>query len=278
VALAALKAKARQFARVPVDVVSQVDTDHVQSDETAALFDALKTYSAARPRFLVADFPALASGVREICLPDLILGWSGSWRVERIWWIMQWNDPYFSPSGWSNGGGLGGWDDPAFDTAWPMNGPSGPRERLFELRPGEWMDLQKGDGKRYLRFLGRFPINVGYSLDYFSPHLIDSTHDTVSDQYPQDVDALCHLAASKILQMAANRYAGQSSSTLNLDTVDTAAQTMSYAARANEQRKLYEESMTSLPPQQAAPKPITGTRVDWGRADRKHRFWPRGRA
>jgi hypothetical protein len=222
--LALLKTKARAFARVDVAIVSQTDTGaggaNLDSQETLAILDALKQYSLHRPRRLSIQGAAITTGYDQD-LSTFVSGWTpDSHQVVAIWF------------------------------------PTDAKERN-ELQGSDWVTYNNPATGDALRFLTDVP-GVDWWMDYTAPHVANTTEDTLSAEAPGDVDAFCHLAASMILQQAANHYARQSSSTISVDAVQTDKQSQNYAQRAKEERQLFLDHV--------AMKAKTGSvRVDWGR-------------
>lgn len=231
--LSTLKSRARTFARLPDSLVSQVDTGasgaNLDSEETLALLDAVRRYSAVRPRRLVAAGSAV-SGYDQ-ALSTLVSGWQeDTHQVLSVWY------------------------------------PVAQQERR-EMQASDWVVYQKPDGTWHLRFLVDIPSQSWY-LDYSAPHVLTEATDTLSSAAPLDVDAVCHLAASLMLQQAANYYSRQGSTTLSADTVSTENQSRNYSMRAKEERAAYDEHIAGRPrPTQAL--------VDWGRPanGQSDRFW-----
>lgn len=235
--LSSLKSKVRTLARVDSAIVSQTDSGaggaSLDSGETVALLDAVKSYSLARPRLLVASGSAISSGYDQ-ALTDLVPAWAGdSYGALAVWY--------------------------------PLDG----QERC-QMLAADWQVYQKPDGSWHIRFLVDIPAQSWY-LDYSCPHTLDLSTDTLSSEAPLDVDAVCHLASSYILQQAANYFARQSSSTLGVDTVSAENQSRNYAMRAKDERSIYDAHIAARPNS-------TQGMVDWGRpaVGQSDRFW-RGR-
>lgn len=235
--LASLKSKVRAFAQVESGIVSQSDTGdggaNLDSGETLALLDALTAYNLARPRQLVVSGSAIASGYDQ-ALTSLVAAWAGdTHRALTVWF--------------------------------PLDG-----QERNEMLPADWQVYQKPDGSWHVRFIGDVPSEPWY-LDFTAPHVVDTVTDTLSSEAPLDVDAVCHLAASNVLQMAANKLAKQSSTSLSADTISAENQSRNYAMRAKEEREKFTAHMASRAGSSQG-------MVDWGRpaAGQADRFW-RGR-
>lgn len=89
-----------------------------------------------------------------------------------------------------------------------------------------------------------FPINEQLALEYLAPHVVSSVTDTIP---AQDLEALGHLAASFILEIAANYYARQSSSTIQADSVAPEQQRQAYALQSREERQLFDAMISRRP-------------------------------
>ncbi|TXH55413.1 MAG: hypothetical protein E6Q97_08870 [Desulfurellales bacterium] len=214
--LASLKLLARQFAQVSDSVVSQFDNGNVQSGETIAILDAVREYSQANPRN--RTIAATLSGF-EVDLATLVPEWSAdTHRVQRVWW------------------------------------PTDLQGR-YEVQPSDYWLFQKPDGTNWIRFTVSAPTSTCW-IDYSAPHQLDDTTDTLSSECPSKVEAVCHLAASNILRMAANYYARQHSTSITADTVNSEQQSLNYANRAKDERAIYEGRQQSIPSGSGF--------VDWG--------------
>lgn len=214
--LASLKLMARQFAQVPESVVSQIDASPLQSGETVGLLDAVREYSQANPR--IKTVASTVSGF-EISLSVIVTGWSSdTHRVNRIWW------------------------------------PTDLQGR-YEVQPSDYWLFEKPDGTSWVRFTVASPTTECW-IEYSCPHVVSSTEDTLSAECPGKVEAVCHLAASNILRMAANYFARQHSNSIVADTVNSEQQSLNYANRAKDERAIYEGRQQSIPSGSGF--------VDWG--------------
>lgn len=209
--LTSLKSKVRAFAQVESGIVSQSDTGvggaNLDSGETLALLDAIAAYNLARPRHLVVSGSAIVSGYDQ-ALTSLVAAWAGdTHRALTVWY--------------------------------PLDGQS-----RSEMLSSDWQVYQKPDGSWHIRFAVDVPSESWY-LDYSAPHVVDTGTDTLSSGAPLDVDAVCHLAASNVLQMAANKLAKQSSTSLSADTIGAENQSRNYAMRAKDERDKFTAHMAN---------------------------------
>lgn len=104
----------------------------------------------------------------------------------------------------------------------------------------EWTIFLKlvGSTQTYvLRFLDTSPA-ASYSIrvNYTLPHTINGSTSTV---YQNDVEAVCHLAASMCLQAIASKMLQTSSPTIGADAVSYAAKSSAASTRAKEYYKFY---------------------------------------
>lgn len=75
-------------------------------------------------------------------------------------------------------------------------------------------------------------------------------HDPADDPFAfpaQDLDAVAHLAAALILEQAANWHGRQYSRTMDSEGSNTQQQSLNYAMRAKDQRRIYEEFIEKRP-------------------------------
>lgn len=98
-------------------------------------------------------------------------------------------------------------------------------------------------------------------------------HDPTADPFlfpAQDLDAIAHLAAALILEQAANHHGRQYNQTMDADGSNTQQQSVNYAMRARDQRKLYQEYLDRRPAVAGGFK-----RANWssGGVDGKDSFW-----
>ena len=104
----------------------------------------------------------------------------------------------------------------------------------------EWTIFLKlvGSTQTYvLRFLGTSPTSAyTVRVTYTIPHSIEEETDTV---YQNDVEAVCHLAASMCLQAIASKMLQTSSPTIGADGVSYAAKSSAASTRAKEYYKFY---------------------------------------
>ena len=65
--------------------------------------------------------------------------------------------------------------------------------------------------------------------------------DTVSSEHPADLDAICHLAASRLCTAAANQYADKQHSSIGADSINYGSLSGQWQKRADREEQLYEE-------------------------------------
>lgn len=86
-----------------------------------------------------------------------------------------------------------------------------------------------------------------FLVEYICPHTLDDDTDTISTERPEDVEAFCHLAASKVLEQAANYYAPQNSSSIQADSIDQNNLRQAYALQSREEYQHYQRLMAQRP-------------------------------
>lgn len=205
-------------ARAYAKVDSSVVSQTAGGDESKAVENAGRTYSVDRPRKLTAALTS--TGAWEYSLSTLVSGWSGDHLVSQV------------------------------------SGPGG-QQYSAPLDSNDWSVYQHADGSWYLRFACSPASGDIFWVEYSAPHTLteDPDVDTISSDYPNDVSAVAHLAASFILDMAANKYAEQFDATIAADAVARPV-SPSYTTLAKEQRDQYEEHMGKKPK-------VSSARVDW---------------
>lgn len=198
---------------------SDTDTD---TEEHRAIQAALRAYSLARPRRLVARWAALGgTDDWQYLLSTYVTGWDDDWLVEKVVY------------------------------------PEGDQDRN-KIDPNEW-ELYKrpSDGLIYLRFLASTPASgENIALYYVRPHVLDSTTDSITTDFPQDVGAFEQLAAAECLEIAANYYARSATTTVVADSVAYSQKSSAYAKRAQECRDRYERHI-------ARGRKTTCVHVEW---------------
>lgn len=200
--LAGIQTRVDQISKVPTGTVSTTPG----GDRDACIAGALLRYNQDRPRNLVAVVAAVGSSTWEYSLSANITGWNPSqYSFSRM----------IYPHG---------------------------QQSLNEVDANDYDFYRKAAGTYWVRFLRNAPA-AGYNMgwEYTAPHELDSDSDTVSSDYPNDVEAFCRLAASFVLDEAANKFAQLKGSEIGADSVDYTALVNHARTRANDLREQYEE-------------------------------------
>lgn len=171
----------QDLARVPIGANQVMTTQQL----TDCIQDALKEYSRAKPRKLTIDI--VADGVSyEYALNTYVAGWNAVNRIislERFQGAAQQTEHFM---------------DVDLET------------RVY-LHP---------DGRWRLKFLHVTPSgSETMRLTYADVHVLTASQDTLSTDYPQDFDAFCHLAASRVCAQASRRATDQNVPTVGATAV-----------------------------------------------------------
>lgn len=221
------------LTKVPLSVVSTAERNrHIE--------DARREYSEVRPRRLTLQIMGMGGGVYEYNLSLPALGLDPPWSdVNKLQHITY---------------------------------PADLRTEN-ELARKDWFVYMKPDGTWWLKFRRHYPAS-GFKmwLYYTSPHVLTSDTDTILELYPQDRDAFCNLAASKVLKAAAAFYAGKTAATIDANNVGWNTMSGEYAKRSKDCYAEYERQVL------ARAVARTAGRVNWdttflGGGD--HLFWKR---
>lgn len=223
--LAQLKTTTRAFAKVShLECISDVDSlPSIVSDETMAIYSAIKDYSQARPRSVVQEFTGNSD--YEFSLDSITAYSPETCLINAVFWPVERQSEYVVPA-------------------------------------DEWRVYQRPDGTWWLKLLQDSPsdkIWVRLTIPHDAATLITTA--------PADIEAICHLAASKLLQMAANYMASSTSSSIAADSVDRNQQSATYSQRSKDEKSLYNQWMTGR-------RQTSGARLRWGQSQRTDRpFW-----
>jgi len=140
---------------------------------------------------------------------------------------------------------------------WPVE-----RQGEYLVPADEWRVYQRPDATWWLKLLQETPSDRIW-VRLTIPHVAETLMTTA----PADFEAICHLAASKLLQMAANHTASSYGNSIAADSVDRAQQSGNYAMRSKDERAMYTQWMTGR-------RQTSGARLRWGQSQRADRpFW-----
>lgn len=180
-ALTSIRTRVDQISKVPTDVVSQT----ADGDRDQCIAGALLRYNRDRPRRITLVVAASGGSTWEYSLSANVSGWNPSqYSVVRVVY------------------------------------PGGQQSENV-IDDNDWIVHRKADGTYWLRFIRNNPAaGSNIWIYYTAPHTLTSGTDTVSSDYPNDVEAFCTLAASLVMAEAANNYTAMSLSSLSLDNVD----------------------------------------------------------
>lgn len=233
--LATIQARVDQLSKVPTEIVSQT----AASDRDACISGALLRYNADRPRRLKVVIAATGGSTWEYSMSVAVSGWNeGQYCVTDVLY------------------------------------PGGERtEAPFDRN--DWTVYKRADATFWLRFVRNAP-SSGYNMwvCYTAPHTLSGAADTITSDYPNDVEAFCNLAASIVLREAANHYTKIALSSLSLDNVDYRGLSDYAARRAKETLAVYEAAVSVA----RGPKSAF---VDWDSAttdDHDFLFWQGGQS
>lgn len=207
---ASIRTRVAQLHRVDSGIVTRT----AGGDQDGAIQDALKRYSKDRPRVLIVAIPAQGAAVYEYSLTAAVTGWNNAYSVEGVRY----------PGGQAQ-------DNEVDENSY----------RVYRHPDGTWrLKFESSSSMSGVGLAAGYDIWVTFS----GPHIIREAAgevpalDTVTDENGDDVDALCHLAASMCLRQAAT-YFSDKSTTIGSETGDYQTYAREYAKRADEEEKLY---------------------------------------
>lgn len=188
-----------------------------EAEETQSLTSALEEYSRHRPRELTAYYTP-AGNAQEYALTNWVGAWSTTTnQVVKV--VAMVGTDY---------------------------------ERTLDSR--EYTYSIHSDGTAWLRFLPRIPDGYSVALHYYGAHSIaDPSTNTVPTE---DQPALIQLAASYVLQNAANKFAINAASSVQADSVTQSDQAKSYSFQSDDARKNFEEHIKGT-------RTMRSARVGW---------------
>lgn len=133
----------------------------------------------------------------------------------------------------------------------------------------DWTVVQKADGTHWIRFRQFAPTGT-IGLEYYAPHVLTSSSCTI---FAPDEHPFAHLAASYVLQTAANKTAENASSTITADAVSQGEQSKAYAFQSKDEFAKWEAHLV------AVRSNASSVRLNWDLERTAHngygRFWNR---
>lgn len=217
-----IRQRVRAVHQIPVAIISQSDGDLTHAYvEDQCILAALEVYNTDRPILAVTALQ-FSTSVNYYALTLVDANWTaGLYSIKGI----------FSPGGADN---------------------------MAEVDQNEYQILKRPDGTRALWFPQGAPDPTSTSWIYYhKPHTLSDTVDTITSEYPEDIEAFTQLVASFAYRRAASYWALKKSNIMGADTVDQGERVADYNRLAKEAKDYYKEQVTG-----SGGFPSSGS-VDW---------------